>query len=161
MYHHTTNESIEIALKKRIRRQFDANDVYREINVLSKCGIMSGVEDRMKGIFHAQYPGDSKHPNIVGFIGFYINEKDEICLLLELLQGKSLSRFCPEKTSIFAKIFSFFGKERRTSEPELHSIHQTISIIQQICTGMEFLSKLGIIHMDLAARNCVYRLNFL
>lgn len=157
IYHYSENESIEIAIKKRISKQFDEFDVYREIRVLSKCAIMSGVEDRLNHKEDTPFPGRSKHPNIVGFIGFCINEKKEICMLMELLCGKPLSHFYPNKPN---KIFSFLRRTfnvmpKKAERLELHSIDQILATARQICAGMEFLSRIGIIHIDLAARNCV------
>ena len=161
VYHHN-GASLDVALKKRIRRRYNANDVYREIELLIICAQL----DRSKNDQSLAVGGERGHPNIVGFIGFYINKNDEICLLLEFLRGKTLERFLHpgSNRSVYSRLQHgccylnkrYMALPNQYSIQLLDSLDKILSIIVQLCEGMQFLAELKIIHRDLAARNCVW-----
>ena len=176
VYHHN-GTSLDVALKKRIRRRYNANDVYREIELLIICSQLERsknglnrtnwvVEKNKNGPPPPAVDGERGHPNIVGFIGFYINKSDEICLLLEFLRGKTLERFLHPSAneSFYSRLqygFCYLNKQYTALPDQLYfpqngSLEKVLSIIVQLCEGMEFLAEQKIIHRDLAARNCVW-----
>ena len=160
VYHHN-GTLLDVALKKRIRRRYNANDVYREIELLIICAQL----DRSKNDQSLAVGGERGHPNIVGFIGFYINKNDEICLLLEFLRGKTLERFLHpgSNRNVYSRLQHgccymnkrYMALPNQYSTQQLDSLDKILSIIVQLCEGMQFLAELKIIHRDLAARNCV------
>lgn len=75
------------------------------------------------------------HPNIAGVREFGINEQGNPYLVMDYVEGKTLSDLIKENGSL--------------------STERTISIMSQICTGLDHAHKLNIVHRDLKPSNII------
>ncbi|KAI1732759.1 protein tyrosine kinase domain-containing protein [Ditylenchus destructor] len=76
------------------------------------------------------------HPNIVRFYGVAA-EEEPLMVLMELVKGGSLDNYLEEKNDSI-------GMDER------------IKMCSNVSDGLEYLHKKGILHRDMAARNCLY-----
>ncbi|HEY9793440.1 MAG TPA: serine/threonine-protein kinase [Candidatus Obscuribacterales bacterium] len=81
----------------------------------------------------AQILGNLSHPNIVAVKSFHITDNAEAFLVLEYLEGETLTQF--------------LQREGRLSADQFHTI------FEQVCAGLSYAHSNGIIHRDLKPDN--------
>ena len=111
---------------------FLAKDPYIERNVAIKISQPGSVSARKRFFIEAQSAGRFSHPNIVTI--FDAGEHRDFCYLtMEYIEGPTLSRFCREGS--------------------LLPVSEVIRLMFNVCLGLDYAHKKGVIHRDIKPSN--------
>lgn len=124
-YRYDLGSPVKIAAKrlKNLKFKTGANDTTNE-NVLAEVCVLSQL---------------GTHDNVIGYLGIH-NLDDTTYMVFEYAEKGDLKRI--------------LDNSRKSSKPELSVNAQwKIKFAYEIASGMQYISEMGIVHKDLAARN--------
>lgn len=116
-------------------RVYQANDIVLLKSVAIKLLLKNQTpETAVRFQREAQTASRLRHPNLVSIMNFGSTDGDQLYLVMEYANGRSLSSVIEKKPL---------------------SLKDTISIISQVCDGMSHAHSLGVIHRDLKPANII------